>query len=772
MYQLQRKHSGQALVTMAIFVFVLFIFVGLAIDGGMLYLERRHLQNVADAACLAASTELARGGSVAAAKTQANNYIISNVDESAKAAFQLPTPISSIDFINGVQGSGTGLTRGIEISGKDVRVAITFPAFTYFLRLGGIETYNVLARAHCDATQGGGIWPVAINRFPGYDQNDTDKRIGVANVGAPLPQTYGNGAVPKYLVVRDVLQRESVNGGILNDGPGLNSYCDNSMNRNWYDWPSLGDPSSKTGPYRDSCAPASSAPYLPGYEVEMAGNGASPNNGSGATSYTGPLLLDARQISFTPRLFYNGQSAQTSTNTWKDVIVKYILTQYPGPDVLPGQELGVVNGVNSGQVLDAIRDKYQVGDEVTVLIYNGQLYLNPDFQLSVVCLQGQGPFSGACNNTGSNNGKFVVRDQPPTPIVNPTTCTYDGRYFVGDVNAPTSGPSLSVSDLSPSGSLQPAKYIVRLRPVPTNAFATTVRLTARLSGENETPSNSAGNPEGFGELQVKWEWPGGSTGWQDPSAPVDVDMPLPNGVDVTLSVAQTETESVACDPLDPTKPDVVIPKRAAGSHTIQVIGRSVGGSATSREHSAYGAIGMKPYPNDYFLSFINDPNGIVKNTGPQVSLEPKLELIDANSSSGSAINWSAMSSSYAVKWYKNGTLYPGTPPGMVAQLDHSGQDPTLKVAVTPGVVEVGEYDIDLEVYGRSSAPKTHSTRFHLRVEEDLNSSIDSWVVALCYARFRITDMGPPNDVIQGRAVSGCLSPDQVTAGLTARLIPW
>ncbi|WP_026370949.1 pilus assembly protein TadG-related protein [Kallotenue papyrolyticum] len=770
---MRRSHTrapGQALVTMVVFALVFLLFVGLAIDSGMLYLERRHLQNIADAACLAAATEIARGGSATQAKSVANQYIIKNLDENARAAFQLPDPLSAIDFVNGVQGSGTNLTRGIEVNGRDVRVAVTFPAYTYFLRLGGIPTYRVLARAHCDATQGGGIWPVAINRFPGYEQDAPNKRIGVANVGAPLPQTYGNGAVPKYLIVRDVLQRQSVNDGILNRGPGLNSACDASMNRNWYDWPALGDPVAKTGPYRDSCAPAT--PDAPGYEVEMAGNGANPNNGSGATSYTGPLLLDARQISFTPRLFYNGQSAQTSTNTWKDIIVKYILTHYPGPDVLPGQELGVVNGVNSGQILDAIRDKYNVGDEVTVLIYNGQLYLNPDFQLAVVCQAGQGPTAGACNNDGSNNGKFVVRPAPPTPLINPTTCTYDGRYFIGDVNAPTVGPPLDAAHIAPSGSLRPAIYVVQLRPVPNNAYATTVRLTARLSGANATATHSAGDAEGFGQLKVKWEWPGGSTGWQAPDVPVDVDMPLPGGVDVRLSVIQTATEQVPCDPLDPSKPQISVPKRVAGAHTLQVIGRSVGGSATSREHSAYGVLGLQPYPNDYFLSFINDPNGMVKNVGPQVDLQAALQLIDANSPSGTALKWSEMAHSYAVAWYRNGAPYPGTPPGMSAQLDRSGQDPVLKVQVTPGTVAVGEYDIDLEVYGKNSAPITHSTRFHLRVEEDLNASIDAWVVALCYARFRITDMGPPNDVIKGRAISGCLAPEQVTAGLTARLIPW
>jgi hypothetical protein len=41
MPKLRRYHPGQAMITIVIFAVVLFGFVGLAIDGGMLYLERR-----------------------------------------------------------------------------------------------------------------------------------------------------------------------------------------------------------------------------------------------------------------------------------------------------------------------------------------------------------------------------------------------------------------------------------------------------------------------------------------------------------------------------------------------------------------------------------------------------------------------------------------------------------------------------------------------------------------------------------------------------------
>lgn len=784
---LRRKHSGQALITMVIFATLLFIFVGLAIDGGMLYLERRQLQNVADAACLAAVTEFGVGNmDKSAAVNAAYNYIINNLNDNAKVAFDLNGRLNATYIINdnGVL-DGQNLTRGIEVSGTNVRVAVNFPAYTYFLRLGGIQTYDVMARAHCGSTEGGGIWPVAVVRFPGYRQNND--RIGVANTGAPLPQTYGGGQNPPYLVVKDILQRESMNGGILNDGPVSSSapYTDcTSTRRNWYDWPSLGSPSALTGPYRNPSPDCRATLDNPGIEVEMAGQNANPNVGD--VSYTGPLLLDARQISFTPRLFYNGQSDSTSLNAWKETIVKYILTQYPGPHVIPGQQIGVVNGVNTGNILDAIHDRYNGNgkDIVTALVYNGQLYQDPDFQISVTCKQGD----SRCNNNGSNNGKLVYRNPEPTTNLFNGACTqYSGEWYIAD----GSGTNFPEANPRPT----PAEYIVRLSPVNANAAASTIELTARISGANIGSAGEAGSPEDYGDIKVRWEWQDAagaqhyypsSSGWADPDAPVQVDMPL-SGVNVTLKVIQSATEPRTCTyttppPSGATTTDITIPKRVAGAQVIQVMGKSVGGAATSRWHSAYGFLGMRVNASgnlfstgDYYLSFIADPTGIVKNVNPQVSISPKLQLNDANSTSGSAFNWSQLSSSYSIVWYKNGARLTSVPPGMSAQLGHSGQDPTLDIQVTPGTVQVGEYDIDLQVQGLSSANRTHSTRFHLRVESELNASIDSWVVALCYANFMITtDLSGPStpNTIMGRAVSGCLPPSSVGAGLTSRLIAW
>ncbi|MCW2921822.1 MAG: Protein of unknown function rane [Thermoleophilia bacterium] len=66
------SEDGQAIIVFAIFLVVLLCFVGVIIDGGMYYVERRDMQGVADAAALAAVRELPRSSAQATAK--ANEY--------------------------------------------------------------------------------------------------------------------------------------------------------------------------------------------------------------------------------------------------------------------------------------------------------------------------------------------------------------------------------------------------------------------------------------------------------------------------------------------------------------------------------------------------------------------------------------------------------------------------------------------------------------------------------------------------------------------------
>jgi hypothetical protein len=56
------SQRGQSLVIIALAVVGLFAFTALAIDGGMVFSDRRHAQNAADTAALAAALSKTRGG--------------------------------------------------------------------------------------------------------------------------------------------------------------------------------------------------------------------------------------------------------------------------------------------------------------------------------------------------------------------------------------------------------------------------------------------------------------------------------------------------------------------------------------------------------------------------------------------------------------------------------------------------------------------------------------------------------------------------------------
>ena len=72
------RQQGQAIVLVALILTVLFGFVGLAIDGGRGYLDRRHMQASADAAALAAAYDYMNNHGYAQAELAAVNQFASN----------------------------------------------------------------------------------------------------------------------------------------------------------------------------------------------------------------------------------------------------------------------------------------------------------------------------------------------------------------------------------------------------------------------------------------------------------------------------------------------------------------------------------------------------------------------------------------------------------------------------------------------------------------------------------------------------------------------
>jgi hypothetical protein len=134
------RQKGQTVVVVALVLVALLIFVALAIDIGLLHLERRHMQNAADAGALAGARELCLGHSTAEAIAKAREYAIAQ---------------------NRAQQAD------ITIEGNIVTVVAKKQADLFFGGATGVASRLVAAEAKAACgrvTEGCGLWPVAFFR--------------------------------------------------------------------------------------------------------------------------------------------------------------------------------------------------------------------------------------------------------------------------------------------------------------------------------------------------------------------------------------------------------------------------------------------------------------------------------------------------------------------------------------------------------------------------------------------------------------------------------
>jgi len=146
------NERGQTLVQVALMLVVLLGFAALAIDGGLVYAERRHMQNAADAGALAGARELCISGSATLAEERARAYTVTQ---------------------NGAA------TADVTIDNNVVNVVAHIRADTFLAGVIGITDVAVGAdaAAACGAaTSACGLWPIAFSlsawqKF--YDPSDS-----------------------------------------------------------------------------------------------------------------------------------------------------------------------------------------------------------------------------------------------------------------------------------------------------------------------------------------------------------------------------------------------------------------------------------------------------------------------------------------------------------------------------------------------------------------------------------------------------------------------
>ncbi len=146
---LVRLEKGQTIVLFTLGVIVLLGFTALAVDGGMLYADRRHAQNAADAASLAGGAEAAQyfeahnlhygiwdcsGAGVASASAQARQAAVSRAADNGYQIDQDIGDENGVETLCGVESHGPWDDKYLDV--RTMITAITRSSFAHFVFRG------------------------------------------------------------------------------------------------------------------------------------------------------------------------------------------------------------------------------------------------------------------------------------------------------------------------------------------------------------------------------------------------------------------------------------------------------------------------------------------------------------------------------------------------------------------------------------------------------------------------------------------------------------
>jgi hypothetical protein len=323
---------GQVLVLVALLLVILLAFAGLAIDVGRQVAERRHVQNAADAAALAACRGLINGESDSAAEADARRTALINLEGSPSQGLASIALDTGRVYADGHAGDPAYLLSGILVSGVSVRVAIQSSLPATLGRAVGIASLDTGARARC-SLDGGPAIPIVARRY----------------INAPGPE---GGFV-------DTVATTATSGDGQVDTTNVLGY--------------------------DVRTPASEG--TPGPTFQLYGPDSKAGNDS---SFRGFVALDVRNFeSTTSRLYYNGATSGMSVNTMKSKEGAYLIDGYPGPafpsivqPADPNDQVAVLEGNDTSMVVGNFGDKYQVGDRLLLGLYNGTVMQIPDFSIA------------------------------------------------------------------------------------------------------------------------------------------------------------------------------------------------------------------------------------------------------------------------------------------------------------------------------------------------------------------------------------------------------
>jgi len=193
------SEQGFTLVYMAIFITVLLLFTGLAVDSGRAYVVKAHLTKAVDGAALGAARNLNSGDP----RGEARRIFLANFPNGYLGTSSVTDPYSDPNFFD----LTTDVTTGVNV----VTVKATAVLPTTFMRLGNFNTVTVSSEGEArrrmvdlslmiDVSSSiGAQWPAvsaAVTEFiNAFDQNNDRVSLGTYGWGTqiidPMPATRG-----------------------------------------------------------------------------------------------------------------------------------------------------------------------------------------------------------------------------------------------------------------------------------------------------------------------------------------------------------------------------------------------------------------------------------------------------------------------------------------------------------------------------------------------------------------------------------------------------
>lgn len=201
------ERRGQIVVVFALSLVALILAVGLVIDGGNAWSQRRIAQNAADFAALAGTKVVA-----ASAGTPQTNANVQLAVETSLATNGLSSPALGTNYTASYVDSAGTLVAGYGSSGNvpsaviGVQVTPTKTFRTYFLGVAGVTSFNASATATAKSGPypgsfggpGGNLVPVAVKLdvINGLQNCPQGSAVGSGGACNPVALTEGNHSAP------------------------------------------------------------------------------------------------------------------------------------------------------------------------------------------------------------------------------------------------------------------------------------------------------------------------------------------------------------------------------------------------------------------------------------------------------------------------------------------------------------------------------------------------------------------------------------------------